>query len=130
MSTNEKLFADWRHQKTNTKSLRKVRQQLIDRIKNERLSLSQAAKEAGVHESTVYHWIGRGAESVSVNLELTRLKTREQVTPRASGRTHAQALRNRKRSDRETLVSSRTTRRDNGNVARIPLLREPPKLIA
>ena len=51
-----------------------IRQQFIDRIKNEGLSVSQAAKEAGVHETTVYGWLGKGADSVPSVLELARLK--------------------------------------------------------
>ena len=51
-----------------------LRQQFIDRIKNEGLPVAQAAKEAGVHETTVYGWLGKGAESVPSVLELSRLK--------------------------------------------------------
>jgi transposase len=51
-----------------------VRQQFIDRIKNEGLSVSQAAKDAGVSETTVYGWLGKGAESVPSILELAKLK--------------------------------------------------------
>lgn len=51
-----------------------IRQQFIDRIKNDGLTVGQAAKEAGVHETTVYGWLGKGAESVPSVLELARLK--------------------------------------------------------
>ena len=51
-----------------------LRQQFIDRIKNEGLSVAQAAKEAGVHDNTVYGWLGKKAESVPSILELTRVK--------------------------------------------------------
>jgi transposase len=51
-----------------------VRQQFIERIKNEGLSVSQAAKDAGVSETTVYGWLGKGAESVPSILELAKLK--------------------------------------------------------
>lgn len=50
-----------------------VRQQFIERIKNEGLSVSQAAKDAGVSETTVYGWLGKGAESVPSILELAKL---------------------------------------------------------
>jgi transposase len=51
-----------------------LRQQFIGRIKNDGLSVAEAAKEAGVHETTVYGWLGKGAESVPSILELARLK--------------------------------------------------------
>lgn len=51
-----------------------VRQGFIDRIKNDGLSVAQAAKEAGVHENTVYNWLGTGAESVPSVVEIARLK--------------------------------------------------------
>lgn len=51
-----------------------IRQQFIDRIKNDGLTVGQAAKEAGVHETTIYGWLGKGAESVPSVLELARLK--------------------------------------------------------
>jgi transposase len=51
-----------------------VRQGFIDRIKNDGLSVTQAAKEAGVHENTVYNWLGTGAESVPSVVEIARLK--------------------------------------------------------
>lgn len=51
-----------------------VRQGFIDRIKNDGLSVAQAAKEAGVHENTVYNWLGAGAESVPSVVEIARLK--------------------------------------------------------
>ena len=51
-----------------------IRQQFIDRIKNDGLSVGQAAKEAGVHETTVYGWLGKGADTVPSVLELARLK--------------------------------------------------------
>jgi transposase len=51
-----------------------VRQEFLNRIKNEGLSVAQAAKDAGVSETTVYGWLGKGAESVPSILELAKLK--------------------------------------------------------
>lgn len=51
-----------------------VRQQLLDRIKNEGVSVAEVAKDAGVSETTVYGWLGRGADSVPSVLELAKLK--------------------------------------------------------
>jgi transposase len=41
-----------------------MRQEFINRIKNEGLSVAQAAKDAGVSETAVYGWLGKGVESV------------------------------------------------------------------
>lgn len=51
-----------------------VRQEFLNRIRNEGLSVSQAAKDVGVSESAVYGWLCKGAESVPSVLELARLK--------------------------------------------------------
>lgn len=51
-----------------------VRQQLLGRIKNEGISVAQVAQDAGVSETTVYGWLGRGADSVPSVLELAKLK--------------------------------------------------------
>jgi transposase len=52
-----------------------IRQQFIDRIKNDGLAVAQAAKDAGVSETAVYGWLGKGAESVPSILELAKLGT-------------------------------------------------------
>jgi transposase-like protein len=51
-----------------------VRQKFIERIKSDGLSIAQAATEAGVHETTIYNWLGTGVSSVPTILELSRLK--------------------------------------------------------
>lgn len=51
-----------------------LRQEFLNRIKNEGLSVAQAAKDAGVSETSVYGWLGKGAESVPSILELAKLK--------------------------------------------------------
>jgi transposase len=51
-----------------------VRQEFLNRIKNDGLSVAQAAKDAGVSETTVYGWLGKGAQSVPSILKLAKLK--------------------------------------------------------
>ena len=51
-----------------------VRQEFLNRIKNEGLSVAQAAKDAGVSETAVYGWLGKGAQSVPSILDLAKLK--------------------------------------------------------
>lgn len=51
-----------------------VKEQIISRIKNDGVSVAQAAKEHGIHETTIYGWIGSKAENVPSILELARIK--------------------------------------------------------
>ncbi len=51
-----------------------VKEQILKRIKDEGVPVSQAAKEHGVSEATVYGWLGRGVKSAPSVGELVRLK--------------------------------------------------------
>lgn len=51
-----------------------VREQIINRIKNEGVSVSQAAKEHGLDDSTIYYWIAKKTESNPSISELLKLK--------------------------------------------------------
>ena len=37
-----------------------IREKIVDRIKNEGISASSAAKEFGVSANTIYAWLGKG----------------------------------------------------------------------
>lgn len=50
-----------------------VKDQILKRVKEDGVSVVQAAQEHGVHESTIYSWLGKGAETASV-AELLKLK--------------------------------------------------------
>ena len=47
---------------------------IVRRVKEEGISVSQAAKDAGVHETTVYGWLGAGATSAPSWGEFSRLR--------------------------------------------------------
>lgn len=52
-----------------------VREQIINRIKNDGISVSQAAKEHGISDATIYGWIAKkvdGQPSVSENIRLRK----------------------------------------------------------
>lgn len=51
-----------------------VREQILKRIKEEGVSVSQAAKEHGVSEAAVYRWLGRGLKNAPSIGEFVRLK--------------------------------------------------------
>lgn len=51
-----------------------VKEQIINRIKNDGVAVTEVAKEHGISEQTVYNWLGRKAQGVPSVLELARLK--------------------------------------------------------
>ncbi len=51
-----------------------VKEQIIGRIKNDGVSVAEAAKEHGLHETTIYGWLGRKADGVPSILEFAKLK--------------------------------------------------------
>lgn len=55
-----------------------VREQILKRIKEEGISVAQVARDAGIHESTVYSWLGRGIKEAPTIGELVRAKRQNQ----------------------------------------------------
>lgn len=51
-----------------------VKEQIINRIKNEGVSVAQAAKEHGLHDSTIYGWLGAKTEGTGSVLEIAKLR--------------------------------------------------------
>jgi transposase-like protein len=51
-----------------------VREQIINRIKNDGVSVAQAAKEHGISEATIYGWISKKVEGQPTLSEIIRLK--------------------------------------------------------
>jgi len=51
-----------------------IREQIINRIKNDGVSVAQAAKDHGVSEATIYTWIGAKTEGGPSVMEYARLK--------------------------------------------------------
>lgn len=51
-----------------------VREQIITRIREGAITVQQAAKEHGVHETTVYGWLGSKIENTPSILEFAKLK--------------------------------------------------------
>ena len=51
-----------------------VREQILKRIKEEGVSVSQAAKDAGISDAAIYSWLGKGLKSMPTIGELVRLK--------------------------------------------------------
>ena len=57
---------------------KEVKAEIVRKVKEEGVSVAQAAKDAGVHETTVYGWLGAGATSAPSWGEINRLKKQNQ----------------------------------------------------
>jgi transposase-like protein len=51
-----------------------VREQIISRIKNEGVTVAQAAKDHGVSEASIYTWIGAKTEGGPSAMEVAKLR--------------------------------------------------------
>lgn len=51
-----------------------VKEQIINRIKSEGVTVAQAAKDHGISEATIYTWIGAKTEGGPSIMEYTKLK--------------------------------------------------------
>lgn len=55
------------------KIAQEVKDQILKRVKEEGVSVAEAAREHGIHEATIYNWLGKGAETGSAG-ELLKLR--------------------------------------------------------
>lgn len=60
----------------------------MKRVKDEGISVAQAAKEHGVSEGTIYAWLGRGVKGLPTLGELGRLKRQNEELLNLRGGTH------------------------------------------
>lgn len=51
-----------------------LKAQIINRIKNDGITVAQAAKDHGLHETTIYSWIAQKVEGQPSFVELIRVK--------------------------------------------------------
>lgn len=51
-----------------------VKEQILKRIKEEGIPVAQAAKEHGLHETTIYGWLGTGAKGAPSWSEFSRIQ--------------------------------------------------------
>lgn len=63
-----------------------VKQQILKRIKEEGVSVTQAAEEHGLSTQTIYGWIAKGITAPPSVLELSRLKRENQTLHEIIGR--------------------------------------------
>jgi transposase-like protein len=63
-----------------------VKQQILKRIKEEGVSVTQAAEEHGLSTQTIYGWIAKGVTAPPSVLEVSRLKREVQTLHEIIGR--------------------------------------------
>ena len=63
-----------------------VKQQILKRIKEEGVSVTQAAEEHGLSTATIYGWIAKGVTAPPSVLEVSRLKREVQTLHEIIGR--------------------------------------------
>ncbi len=51
-----------------------VKADILRRVKEEGISVAQAATEHGLHESTIYNWLGTGAQGAPSWADLSKLQ--------------------------------------------------------
>lgn len=51
-----------------------VREQILKRIKEEGISVAEAAKDAGISDAAIYHWLGKGAAGTPSWSEFVKVK--------------------------------------------------------
>lgn len=51
-----------------------VREQIINRIKNEGVTVAQAAKDHGISEASIYGWIGAKTDGGPSVMEIAKLR--------------------------------------------------------
>lgn len=80
---------------------KEVREQIIKRIKDEGLPVSQVASEHGLQPRTIYAWIARKVTSQPSILEVSRLKRENQALKELIGQiTMEMSLAKKKADDR------------------------------
>ena len=63
-----------------------VKQQILKRIKEEGVSITQAAEEHGLSTQTIYGWIAKGVTAPPSVIEVSRLKREVQTLHEIIGR--------------------------------------------
>lgn len=72
--------------KGKSKVSKEVKQQILKRIKEEGVSVAQAAEEHGLSTQTIYGWIAKGVTAPPSVIEVSRLKREVQTLHEIIGR--------------------------------------------
>ena len=72
--------------KGHPKVSKEVKDQIIKRIKEDGVSVPQAASEHGLSAKTIYNWLGKGVTAPPSVIELSKLKRENQTLNEIIGR--------------------------------------------
>lgn len=75
-----------------------IREQILKRIKEEGVPVSQAAQEHGVSTATIYGWLGRGLKNAPTIGEVVRLKRQNEELLALVGELTLKASQSQKKS--------------------------------
>ncbi|MCU7838878.1 MAG: transposase [Candidatus Thiodiazotropha sp. (ex Troendleina suluensis)] len=76
-----------------------VKEQIINRIKNDGVTVATAAKDHGVSEASIYDWLGKNIKGVSSFPEMNKLKQENTEPLRLEGEITLKLSESKKRSD-------------------------------
>ncbi len=65
--------------KKQTKISPDVREQITNRIRNEGVSIKQAAEDHGITERAIYNWLNKGVGGIPTALDYAKLKRENQT---------------------------------------------------
>jgi transposase-like protein len=74
-----------------------VKEQILNRIKNEGLSVKQVAEEHGLNTRTIYSWLSRGVAGQPSLIEYSKLKKENQVLKEMLGEVTMELKRSQKK---------------------------------
>ncbi|MDP3792234.1 MAG: transposase [bacterium] len=72
--------------KTNKYVSADVKKQIIERLRNDGIPVSQLAEEHGISGRTIYGWLSKGATALPTWLELNKLKRENQALKELLGK--------------------------------------------
>lgn len=75
---------------------KEIREQILFRIKNKGISVSQASKDHGVSTKTIYNWLSKEGEKAPSLVELNKLKNENKNLYHIIGRLTAETNRLKK----------------------------------
>ena len=75
-----------------------VKEQILKRIKEEGVAVAAAAKDAGIHETTIYGWLGAGATAAPSWSEFAKVKRENKALRELVGQMTLQFAESQKKS--------------------------------
>lgn len=63
-----------------------VKQQILERIKNDGIPIIQIAQEHGLNTKTIYNWLGKGIKGQPTWMEVAKLKRENQTLKELLGK--------------------------------------------